>query len=162
MQPVNGFHRSVDGGVEAETEVGPAQVVVDGLGNADDVDALLEQLLPNTIRIVAADGDQRVELVVLQRFHAARQSAFALGRVGSRGAQDGAAARQDAGDGLVIQRHRLVLQDAPPAFHKADKLVVVVQNTLAHDRPDHRIEPRTIAAASQNADSHRQSHPSVE
>src|SRR5215471_14709711 len=45
VNAIDGFHRGVDGGVEAETEVGAAEIVVDGLGNAHDLNALLEELL---------------------------------------------------------------------------------------------------------------------
>ena len=41
VEAVDGFGGDGDGGVEAEADVGAGEVVVDGLGNADDVDVAL-------------------------------------------------------------------------------------------------------------------------
>ena len=78
VEAVNGFHRCIDCGVEAETEVGSTQVVVNRLGNTHDFDASFEQLLRDTVGVVASDGDQSVQIIVLEGFHAALKTAFAL------------------------------------------------------------------------------------
>ena len=57
-------HRDVDGGVEAEGEVGAGQVVVDRLRYADDVHAEVGELGRDAQRVLAADRDQRVDAVV--------------------------------------------------------------------------------------------------
>ena len=58
VQPVDGLHRDVDRGVEAEGEVGGVEVVVDGLRYADDVHAVLVQLGGDAEGVLTADGDQ--------------------------------------------------------------------------------------------------------
>src|SRR5664279_5070432 len=99
---------------------------------------------------------------MLQSIDAACQSTFTLGGVGSRRAQDGAPAWQDSRDGFVIQDHRLVLQDTPPTFHESDKLVVVMQDSFAYDRPDHCVEAGAVPPARQDANSHRSCHPQMD
>src|SRR5262245_46726728 len=71
VQTVDGFVGNIHCSIEAETKVGASQVVVDGLGNPDYVDAALMQLLGDRLSIVAADGDQSVNLVALQVLHTA-------------------------------------------------------------------------------------------
>ena len=61
VQPVDGLGGDVDGGVEAEREVGAGQVVVDGLRDADDVDAQVGELGRDTERVLAADRDEGVD-----------------------------------------------------------------------------------------------------
>lgn len=111
VQPVDRLHGDVDGGVEAEGVVGRAEVVVDRLGHADDVDAQLVQLGGDAQGVLAADRDQRVHAlrgeVLLDPLHAVLD----LERVGAGRAEDGAAARQDAphlgdaeGLGQALQR----------------------------------------------------------
>ena len=65
VEAVERVGRAVDGAVEAERERGGRQVVVDGLGNADDGDAELVELLSDRERAVAADANQPVEAELL-------------------------------------------------------------------------------------------------
>src|SRR5581483_1597695 len=154
VHTVNGFGGNTDGGVEAEAEVGAAEIVVNGLGNADYLDSALVQAHGDRLRVVAADGDEGVNLVAAQVLHAALQAAFALGRVGARGAQDGAAARQDAGHRLQVERHGLVFHHPAPAFHEADELVAVVEDAFANDGSYDGVQPGAVAAAGENSDLH--------
>ena len=69
VQPVDRLGGGADGGIEPEGALGAAHVVVDGLGNADDREALLPQLVGDLQAPVAADGDQGVESAGLERRH---------------------------------------------------------------------------------------------
>jgi hypothetical protein len=69
------LRHDVDGGEEAEREVDAAVVVVDRLRQVDDLDAarplgqvllVLVEEVGRLERVVAADGDQRVDLEVHQ------------------------------------------------------------------------------------------------
>ena len=60
VEAVDRLRRDLDGGVEAEGAVGAGEVVVDGLGDADDRQ-LPRQLVGGVERAVAADGDEAVE-----------------------------------------------------------------------------------------------------
>ena len=91
VQPVDRLHRDVDGGVEAERVVGGIEVVVDGLGHPDHVDADLAQLGRDAQRVLAADRDQGVDGQVMQVGDDLLDAALDLERVGPAGAEDGAA-----------------------------------------------------------------------
>ena len=58
VQPVDGIGGASDGRIEAERHHRGRQVVVDRLGHADDGDSVLEQLLSDRERAVAADRDE--------------------------------------------------------------------------------------------------------
>ena len=116
MQPVDVLGRDLNGGVETEGVVGAGKVVVDGLGHAHHVERILAmQLVGHAQRIVAADGDGRPDLVLPQVVDQQLDAAFVLHRIGARGSQDGAAAMQDAGYGVEIKRHVIVVQQPAPA-----------------------------------------------
>ena len=90
------------------------------------------------------------------RFSAIRAGAAVLGeRVGPRGAEDRAAAGQDAAHLGHPERPAVALERAAPAVAVADELVPAVFDALADDRPDHRVQPGAIAAAGEHADPHR-------
>ena len=86
-------------------------------------------------------------LFLLERGHAAIDAIGALGGIGARGAQDGAAARQNSADRVQIERHALVFDQAAPAFQKADEFVAIGEDALAHHGANHGIQARTIASA---------------
>src|SRR6185437_2965386 len=79
-----------------------------------------------------------------------------LGRIGARGAQDGAAAGQDAAHAGKIERLGLVLLHAAPAFQEADKFVFVMENALADHRTNNSVKPRAVTATGKNSDLHLQ------
>ena len=110
--------------------------------------------------VLAADRDQRVDAEVAQVGLDPLDPALDLVRVGPRGAEDGAAARQDAADLLDVQRHGLALQRAAPAVPEADELVPVDRHALADDGADDRVEAGAVAAAGEHADPHA-SHPTA-
>ena len=58
---VDGLSGGRDGGIVAEGDVGLGQVVVDGLGQADDVEAVLRQVVGDLVRAVAPQADEAVE-----------------------------------------------------------------------------------------------------
>src|ERR1035441_8730550 len=162
MHAVNGFGRGVHRGVETKAEVGPHQIVVDGLGNADYFQAQLVHALGHAHGVVSANGDQGFHTVGPQDFHAALQSAFTLGRVGPRSAQDGASPRQNARDRIHVHVHGLVLVNPPPPFHEAHKLIVIVHGALAHHRSYDGVQSRAVPTAGQNPDSHVRQYPSTD
>ena len=102
-------------GIKPERDRGGGEVVVNGLGHADDGDAGLVHLLRDGERPVAAHGNQRGNA---QRFHAAlgfvhqflgQLPGFAVAGLGGKlsaigRAENGAAAHQQAVERLVIQQ----------------------------------------------------------
>ena len=128
VDAVDDLSGDVHGGVEAEGDVGAVDVVVDGLGQADDVQTLLGEEVGRLVGAVAAEAEQTVELGVLVGlfhgrdlvdlvlFHHAHQL-----EGGALGSEDGAAQRQDAAE--IVLAHLLVFA--------GDEAVVAVQD--AHD-----------------------------
>ena len=89
----------VDGRVEAEGVVGAVEVVVDRLRDADDREVVLGvEPRRDAERVLAADRDERVELLALEGREHPLDAALDLVRVRARGAEDRAAAREDPGD----------------------------------------------------------------
>jgi hypothetical protein len=61
---------------------------------------------------------------------------------------DQAARRRDG------QRHHLVLDHAAPAVPEPEQLVAVLALRAPHERADHRVQARAVAAAGQHPDAH--------
>src|SRR5690606_17379450 len=144
----------VDCGVEPERVVGGVQVVVDGLRYPDHPDPLLVQLGGHPEGVLAADGDQSVQAVVLHALDHLLHPALDLERVGPGGAENGAAARQDATHRSDVQGHGQVLQRSLPAVAVAHELVAVFGDPLADHRSDHRVEAWAVTATGEHANSH--------
>ena len=155
VDAVDGLGGDHDRGVEAEGLVGAADVVVDGLGNADGLDAVLAQEERDRLRVVAAEGDERVDLVGLENLLHLLDAAGNLLHVGARGVQDGAALELNAVGVFESERNEVVVEHAAPAVQKADELVAVVVDSLSHRRINDRIQSGAIAAAGQQSNSHR-------
>ena len=157
VQPVDRLARDVDRGVEAEGEVGAGEVVVDRLGYADHVDAEVGELGRDAEGVLAADRDQRVHAVAGEVVLDPLDAALDLERVGPAGAEDGAAARQDAAHLRHAELHGQALERALPAVAVADEVEAVHADALADHRPDHRVESGTVAASGEHSDPHADS-----
>ena len=142
VQAVDRFHGDVDRGVEAERVVGGVEVVVDGLGHADDLHAVLVQGGRDAERVLAADGDQGLDRK-LRRFSSMRStppSTFSgLVRDEPRIVPPrGRMPRTDS-----ARRARAVALERPaPAVTEADEVVPVARDALAHDGADHCVQAR--------------------
>jgi hypothetical protein len=154
VQPVDRAHGDVHGRVEAKGVVGGAEVVVDRLRHADDLDPLLVELLCGAKRVLAADGDQAVDPGSIEVLGDPFRPALLLERIRPRRPENGPAAREDAADLGHAEWPSIVVQGPGPAVSVADELVPVLADPLAHDRADHRVEARAIPSAGQHAKSH--------
>ena len=154
VQPVDRLHRDVDRGVEAEGEVGGVEVVVDRLGDADHVDAEVVQLGRHSEGVLASDGHQRVDAEVEQVLLDLLHAALDLERVGARGAEDGAAAREDAAHLRDAELAGHPLQRSLPAVAEPDELEAVLLDALADDGPDDRVQTGTVASSGEHSDAH--------
>ena len=145
----------VHGGVEPERVVGRPQVVVDRLGNAEHVDAVLRQPVGRGEGPLAADRDDAVEPVAVHRLgDVVGAAARPLVGVRAAGAEDRAAHLRQALHLVPGQREEVAVDDTPPAVADADELEVVRGGALEHDAADDRVEPGAVAAARQDADLH--------
>jgi hypothetical protein len=154
VQPVDGVHGDLHGGVEAERVVGGAQVVVDGLRHADDVEAGRGQLGGDAQGVLAADGDERVDTELVEVAAHRLDAVLDLHDVRTAAAEDGAAAREDAAGLGDAERHRVLLERTPPAVAEADELVPVHLHALPDHGPDDSVEPGAVAPAGQDTDAH--------
>src|SRR5215469_8168175 len=151
VHAIDGAGGHVDCGVEAEGVVGSGKIVVDSLGNSDHFYLYLKELLGDRERVITADGDEGVDLVLLKSLDAQVEAVAVFGRVGARGAQNGATAGKNAADAREVEGHEFVLHQSPPAFEKSHKLVLVVKVSLAHHGADDRVQSWAIASASQHS-----------
>ena len=155
VQAVDRVGRDLHRGVEAERVVGAVEVVVDRLRHADDGHAVGRQAARDAERVLAADRDQRVDAGALHRLaHERRAVRAVLVGVRARGAEDRAAARQDALRLLERQLEAVALEHAGPAVAKAGEDVAVAPIALADRAADHGVEAGAVAAAGQQADAH--------
>ena len=136
VQAVDRVGGDLHRGVEAERHVGPAEVVVDRLRHADHRQAVLAvEPRRGAERVLAADRDQPVEVERLHVLAHALGAVVVLERVGSRRAQDRAAARQDPARRLDRQLLVGVLERAAPAVAEADDRVPVTVDARAARSP---------------------------
>ncbi len=154
VQPVDRLGGDGHRGVEAEGVVGGVQVVVDGLRHADHLHALAVQRGGHAERVLAADGDQGVHPEVRQVLLDPRHAALDLHRVGAGGAEDRAAAGQDAAHGLDLERPGQALERTAPAVAEADELVAVLLDAFADHRPDDGVQAGAVAPAGEHSDAH--------
>ena len=152
VQPVDRLGRDRDRGVEAERLVGRREVVVDRLRNADDGQAVLAvEPRCDAERVLAADRDQPVEL--LERVLHGFDAALLAERVRAAGAQDRAAAREDARDGLEVERAEEAVDHAAPAAQHADRLGAAVDQAPRR-RPDDGIQSGAVPSAGEHSHPH--------
>ena len=98
-----------DGRVVTERGIRGREVVVYGLGTADDLDAeVVVEPLCDAQSIVAADGDQRVYPELLHLLDDLLGVALVLVGVGPGGAEDGAALLKDVAHVLDAEVHKAV------------------------------------------------------
>jgi hypothetical protein len=154
VQPVDGVDGDLDRGVEAEGVVGGAEVVVDRLRDADDVEASGGQLGRDAEGVLAADRDQRVDAGLLEVLPDLLDPVVDLHDVGPAAAEDGASAREDAPGLLHAERHREPLERALPAVAEAEELVPVHLHALPDHGPDDGVQAGAVAPAGQDTDAH--------
>ena len=151
LKAVDRLHRDVGSRLKAEGVIRAGKVVVNGLGDADDVYAPLAELVRNAQSIVAAYRHNALEI---QR---AEHLDYGLGPVGIRhdvraGAADyGAAHGLDAlhlggGEPAALRAH-----GAAPAVAEAEYLNARF-GALFNNAPYDRVKTGAVAAAGQDAD----------
>src|SRR5262249_56452766 len=102
----------------------------------------------------STDGDEGVDLEVVQVLLDALDPALDLQRIGPRRAEDRPAARQDAAHGLHVEREAVSLERPAPAVTEADELVPVARDALAYDGADDGVQAGTIASTREHSDAH--------
>ena len=165
LQAVQRLGRNRHRGGMTDRPIGARDVVVDGLGNADEGQAAgLQQASKNRQAAVAADADQPVERETAQAVqHLARAIAHSpafhgkgerIAPVGA--AEERAAAPRHAGIEAVrfdVDGCDRPLEQPERAVADADRLPAVAMMRAQGHGPDHGIEAGAIAAAGQDPNS---------
>ncbi len=164
LQPVQGLRGRLYGGFEAEGDLGGRQVIVDGLRHPHQGHAQAGELMGDLQGAVAPDDHQPVEVQAAEVVQANpgkilhHLAAVLGGLVGERvapvgGAQDGAAAGQDAADARVVELAGLPGPDqAVESVFNAQHPPAVVDQGRLHHPANHRVQPRAVPAPGANAD----------
>ena len=69
VKTVDGLGSDDQGGVKTKSDFGGVEIVVDGFGDADDVDAFIKEIARDVLRAIAAGDDHGVD---------ARRRAFSM------------------------------------------------------------------------------------
>ena len=154
VEAVDRLRGDVQRGVEAEGDIGRAEVVINRLRHADDVDAVGVQATGGTEGVLAADRGQAVEVEVADRRAHALEPVLALIGIGPGAAEDRAAAREDPPDSLEVELGDRAFEDAAPAVAEAHDLMPVVVDSLTHHAADDGVQPGTVTPTGQDSDAH--------
>ena len=154
VDAVDGVRGHIHRALEAEGHIRAPQVVVDGLGQRDDVQPLFPQEVSGLVGAVAAQDHQAVQLqLVIGLLHGrhlvhAVRAGLADGLEGrAAAAQEGAALGEDAGKIGVIQETELAVDQSLIAVQETVDLYVLfgVEQRLGH--PAHGGVQRLAVAA---------------
>ncbi len=154
VQPVDRLRRDMDGRIEAERHIGAADVVVDRLRHPEHRHPRVVERRGGAERVLAADGDQPVDLEPVEVLPDPLDAPIGLERIGSRGAEDRPAAWEDPADRLDRELLVGALERPAPAVVKADDRVAEAVYPPAHDRADDGVQSGTVAAPGQDPDAH--------
>ncbi len=146
LEPVEGLGGDTHGRVEAEGDVRDGDVVVDGLRDADDGQAVVRHQPGRLQRALAADRDDRVQTQFLDVAPGPLHAVPQVRGLDPGGAEDGAAAGQDAAHRIQVELQIVALQEALPAVPETDDLVAVVGDGTVHDGPDDGVQAGAVAA----------------
>src|SRR5437867_4280077 len=150
----------INGRIEAEADVGTADIVVDCLGDPNKSNALLVESPGDAQRAVAADDSDCVKTQItkvrndnirnvalddLSRF-AKDRIAKRVGRI--RGAKNSSAQVKNSGNAGIRHRPGPTMHQAVESVFDSDDLPAVTDGGF-HGCPDDGIQGRTIAAACQ-------------
>ena len=153
-QPVDGLGGDLHRRVEAEGVVGGVEVVVHGLGNADDFQPGVGEALGGGEGSLATDGDDGVDPQPVHVGFDDVRPAAVLERVGAGGAQDGAALLGDTADNSAGNGDDVALNDAAPAVEEPDEFLAVDGDALQYGAADNRVQSGAVATAGEDSDFH--------
>ena len=155
VQTVDGVRRNGNRGIETEGVVGGVDVVVNGLRNTDDRDAIVRKELRALERAFTADGNERVYLSVSHVGLYLVDARLKLIRVQAAGTEDGTAAQEDTVDfRIIIEVTAVVFHETNPTVLVADDGVAELVGGGAHDGANNGIETGAIATGGKYCKAH--------
>ena len=143
----------------AKSHIGAVDIVVDGLGQADDVQALLREQVGGFMGAIAAQAEQAVQLCVLVGLFHGRNliDLVVLDHAhqlegGALGAQNGAAQGQDTAEVVLVHFTVVAVDQTAVTVCDAHDLHVISHAGVQCfcNAADGGVQARTIAAGSQD------------
>ena len=148
MDAVDHLGRDIHSGMEAEGDVRSPDIVVDGLGQADDVHALLGQQIRGLMRAVSTEGHEAVQLhllvIRLHRLHLVHAVFADDAHVAER--------REDAGEIRLLHLLVIARDQTRVAILNADDLRVKHGIAGARHAADTGVQAGAVAAAGEDTD----------
>ena len=155
VEPVDRLGRDAERGVEAEAHVGHRDVVVDRLGEGDDVQPLLHQVERILLSAAAAQADQRVEVAPVVVFddhfthvHYLAPDLHSLWLLPVR-SENRAADREDARKIGRIEHHCAIFHHSAKPVAKADDAHAVRAESRLSDSPNRGVQTRGVSPGCQ-------------
>src|SRR6266436_249091 len=177
-ETVDHLNGACDAGAEADAVVGAGNIIVHGLGNADDFEAFFVEANAVAKRVVSADGDESVDAQPSEIFEDFRgEVVFLSGEfvfqmrgdaglgdaagIGPGRVEESATGAVGAIDRLFVKEEKIVrvvvilladhIHKAGPAMTNADNLVAFA-NSAKGDAADGGIQAGNVAASGEDAD----------
>src|SRR5699024_7029529 len=163
---VNGFSSDTDRCIKAQCYITAINIVVDGFRHAHYVDALFNLPTGDVHRAVTPDGNERIDIIVLEGFHQPAGDItgfpasviFLIGHLEGIAwigrTQDGSALQRNAADGLGIQLNKWIIGiNGSVSVFNTKYFPSALQGSQC-SRPDSRIKPRRITPAGIDSYSH--------
>ena len=116
VKPVYGIRSDADGRVKAEGEISPPNIIIDGLGNGNDVQSSGSQFCSGFLRTVTANAHNTVQpqffdvLLYQSRFIHIGHHSMLLERLFAGGSQHCTAQVQQSRQGLIRKRLHIFCQ----------------------------------------------------
>src|SRR6266851_1837399 len=177
-ETVDHLNGAGDAGAEANAVVGAGDIIVHGLGNADDFEPFFVETNTVAERVVAANGDESVDaepVEILEDFGS--EVVFLSGEfvfqmrgdaglgdaagIGARRMEKSAAGAAGTINGLIVEEEEIVgivvilladnIHESGPAVANADDLMAFAQ-CAKRDATDGGIETGNVAASGEDAD----------
>ena len=159
MQPVDGLGGYAQGRVKAKSHIGAPYVVVDGLGQPDDVQAFLRQHRSSSLCPVSADADNGIKahlpVMLFDQFRLVdmiKTVFILLERFFPRSAQDSATQGEDTRQLLFGQFFVFLIDQAQEAGRDANDLHAVFHDGCFANTADGGIDTGTVAAGAEDTD----------
>src|SRR5438552_11166719 len=156
VEAVDGFSCNVQRGGKTKGRIGHGHVVVDGLGQSENIETFLSKAQCAFLRAAATEADEGIEaefLVIsdqnLGHIAVTTIDSHAM-RFVAAGSENGASDGKDARQGLFIEAHAPIFGEAAEAVAETKYLQPVIADGGLADAPDGDVEAGAIPAGGQN------------